>query len=145
MTPTLLNIFAENAPNGLSVLVSALVPLVAFGLPWWLARRDTSHTGKPRRTAILMFAFPILILWLVLNSVLAPVDHVGTVPNVSRHEAVMVKSPRTVGELLIRVGIGGFGAALLIWATGAVAAKVARSKQSASESDSAAANEPRVP
>jgi hypothetical protein len=116
----------ENAPNWLSVLLSALVPVLAFGLPWKLARHGAGGAAKARRRAMLIMAFPVLVGWLALNSALAPAHHVGTAPDVSRDEAVAVKSPRTVGELMLRVGIGGLGAAAVIWMCGAVAFRTHR-------------------
>lgn len=121
----------ENAPNWLSVMLSALVPLLAFGIPWTLAGRSRDGAGGARRRAILVSAFPVLVIWLVLNSVLAPAHHTGKPPSVLEGEAAAVRAPRTVGELMLRVGIGGLGAAGLIWLCGAAAGRAQRRKKAA--------------
>lgn len=127
-TPAAQSFFSNSAPVWLSILVYTAMPIIAFGVPWILAKRHAGPSGHRRRTAMLVFAVPILFLWLILNSVLAPAHHMGQKPDVGHDTELSVRAPRTVGEILIRGAIGCFGAAFLIWLTGAAAARRAPEK-----------------
>jgi len=111
------------APNGLSVMVHGLVPAIAFGLPWLHARRISGPAGKARRNAILIWAVPVLVAWLALNSLLAPAHHVAEIPDYGPEPVVMARNPRSVAELLIRAGVGAFGTAVILFGIGAIASR----------------------
>ncbi len=123
------------APNWLSVILMATVPAVAFGLPWLHARKQPGPAGKARRNAILIWAFPVLVLWLGLNALLAPAHHVAELPELGPEPVVLARNPRSVLELLIRSSVGGLGAALVLFLLGALAARMANQHAAAGKAE----------